>query len=288
MQVPGGRAGSGTNSIIVTWNASGSQYVRVNYRNATGCTATSPSSYDVQVNARPVALGVTILGEARSKLTLTGTYLYSDLENDPVDNASLVYQWYTGNDQNGAGSAPIPLANGVSYLVRDADLGKYIGFSVIPAALSGASPGNIAYSAVWAGPVDNDPPKANSVSILGSLTVNSVLTGSYTYSDREGDIEQSSTYQWYSSDFAGGPYTAISGATTNTHLVAEDEQGKYFRFSVIPRAASGRPGPAAACHLRPAPGPGSMARCWPGRGRAPCARRRELADQRPRTRPARS
>lgn len=47
-------SGSGTNSITVTWNNPGAQNVYLNYVNATGCTAVTPSAYPVTVNARPV------------------------------------------------------------------------------------------------------------------------------------------------------------------------------------------------------------------------------------------
>jgi hypothetical protein len=54
-------AGAGTNAITVTWNTAGAQNVYVNYINANGCTATSPTVYPVTVNTRPVP---TITGPA--------------------------------------------------------------------------------------------------------------------------------------------------------------------------------------------------------------------------------
>ncbi len=47
-------AGSGTNSITVTWNTAGVRTVNVNYVNGSGCTAQFPTGYSVTVNARPV------------------------------------------------------------------------------------------------------------------------------------------------------------------------------------------------------------------------------------------
>jgi hypothetical protein len=47
-------AGSGTSAITVTWNTVGAQTVSVNYTNANGCTAASPTVYPVTVNALPV------------------------------------------------------------------------------------------------------------------------------------------------------------------------------------------------------------------------------------------
>ncbi len=54
-------AGAGTDEITVTWNGSGAQTVSVNYVNTSGCTATSPTTSNITVNAAPVP---TILGTA--------------------------------------------------------------------------------------------------------------------------------------------------------------------------------------------------------------------------------
>ncbi len=53
--------GQGTSSITVTWNTVGAQNVSVNYINANGCTATSPTVYPVTVNpgATPTITGST-------------------------------------------------------------------------------------------------------------------------------------------------------------------------------------------------------------------------------------
>jgi len=56
-------SGAGTNTIIVTWNATGAQSVCVNYTNANGCTAAAPVCYSVTVNngAVPTITGSTTL-----------------------------------------------------------------------------------------------------------------------------------------------------------------------------------------------------------------------------------
>ncbi|MEI7724257.1 MAG: T9SS type A sorting domain-containing protein [Bacteroidota bacterium] len=50
-------AGQGTNTIEVTWTATGAQTVSVNYSNANGCSAIAPTSYAVTVNGTPGAAG---------------------------------------------------------------------------------------------------------------------------------------------------------------------------------------------------------------------------------------
>ena len=66
-------SGAGTNAIQVTWTGSGAQTVSVNYSNASGCSATTPTGYNVTVNAAPVP---TITGTT-SLCENSGYYFYS-------------------------------------------------------------------------------------------------------------------------------------------------------------------------------------------------------------------
>jgi hypothetical protein len=50
-------SGQGTYQIQVAWNASGSQWVAVNYTSAAGCTATSPTQFNVTILSAPGAAG---------------------------------------------------------------------------------------------------------------------------------------------------------------------------------------------------------------------------------------
>ncbi|NVO20472.1 MAG: T9SS type A sorting domain-containing protein [Bacteroidetes bacterium] len=62
-------AGSGTNSVTVTWNTAGAQTVSVNYTNGNSCTAASATIYNVTVNPLPVP---TITGPASVCVNSTG------------------------------------------------------------------------------------------------------------------------------------------------------------------------------------------------------------------------
>jgi hypothetical protein len=55
--------GTGDNFVTVTWNTAGAQTVRVNYTNSNGCTASSPTVYNVTVNSgtNPTITGSTNL-----------------------------------------------------------------------------------------------------------------------------------------------------------------------------------------------------------------------------------
>jgi gliding motility-associated-like protein len=45
--------GTGNNTVTVTWTTTGAKTVTVNYTNVNGCTATSPTTYNVTVNPLP-------------------------------------------------------------------------------------------------------------------------------------------------------------------------------------------------------------------------------------------
>ncbi|MCX6249114.1 MAG: T9SS type A sorting domain-containing protein [Bacteroidetes bacterium] len=62
-------AGLGTNSVTVTWSVSGAQTLSVNYTNGNGCTALSPTVYNVTVTPTPAP---TISGPTPVCATSTG------------------------------------------------------------------------------------------------------------------------------------------------------------------------------------------------------------------------
>jgi len=81
--------------------------------------------------------------------------------------------------------------------------------------------------------VTNSPPVASSVNVTGTLAVGNTLTGNYTYSDIDNDVEGMSTYQWYRNGLA------ISGATGITYLISSADSGKTLAFEVTPVSANG-------------------------------------------------
>jgi len=62
------------------------------------------------------------------------------------------------------------------------------------------------------------------------------LTGSYIYSDADGDPEGTSTFKWLVSDTVGGSYVVIDGATATTFLLTSAQLGKFIKFEVTPVA----------------------------------------------------
>lgn len=98
----------------------------------------------------------------------------------------------------------------------------------------------------------NAAPVAANVTISGALEVDQELTGTYTYSDAESDLEGTSIYQWYRADDNSGANTAtIAGATKQAYTTQVADAGKFLRFEVIPVAQTGTsPGNAATSAWR--------------------------------------
>ena len=201
-------------------------------------TFSGPVSY----NSPPVASSVSHSGDAEVGSALTGSYTYTDADND-TQGASL-YTWYKADDASGTNEIMhLEKSNdALSYTLQSSDVGYYFRFSVTPVATSGSTPGSEVKASTYLGPVidSNAAPVASSVYITGVLSEDQTLTGNYTYSDAEGDSESGSTFKWYRSDNSDGSSpTVITGATSQTYTLVAADNGKYIGFSVTPVAAAG-------------------------------------------------
>lgn len=186
----------------------------------------------------PVASNVTQSGTSKVGSTLTGNYTYSDANNDP--QGTSIFKWYRSTSSNGSSATVIIGATGSSYLLSNSDFGKYIGFAVIPVAITGTSLGNEVKVAAFAGPVTDEAPVASNVNLSGTAKVGSTLTGNYTYSDVDGNTEGISVFKWYrSASSNGSSATIISGATGRNYTLSSSDIGQYIGFSVTPVASAG-------------------------------------------------
>ena len=88
--------------------------------------------------------------------------------------------------------------------------------------------------------VSDAAPTVSVQDITGTLKVRETLTGHYTYSDANGDLEGISIYKWYRSDDAAGTNKVeILGATAKTYVLQISDLGKYISFEVTPVALTG-------------------------------------------------
>ena len=83
-------------------------------------------------------------------------------------------------------------------------------------------------------------PVAENVTVTGEFKVGEELTGSYSYSDADGDEEAGTTFAWVRADDADGTNaTPIDGANAATYTLTAADEGSFIAFQVLPRAATG-------------------------------------------------
>jgi hypothetical protein len=91
------------------------------------------------MNQLPVASAVNYSGTTDVGETLSGSYNYTDVENDLESGTS--FQWYRATDASGTGSTPIAGATSIDYITTIDDGDQFVALGVTPQASSGASPG---------------------------------------------------------------------------------------------------------------------------------------------------
>jgi uncharacterized protein (TIGR02145 family) len=231
---------NGAYTINLTGLTSGTTYfVRAYAINSVG-TSYGDAVILATGNLAPEAKNVTVTGTPSITQKLTGTYAYSDPEN----NAELgsTFKWYRANDAAGAGETAIDGATKIDYTLVTADVGKFIRFGVTPKAAAGTSTGVEVKSAFTAAisAAPNAAPTATITSVSGLGAVDEKLTVVYTYTDGENDAESGTSFKWYVADNASGLNEAeIAGETTTTLLLKAAQLAKFVRVGVTPNAATG-------------------------------------------------
>jgi hypothetical protein len=104
-------AGQGTYSATVTWNTSGAQTISVNYNNLNGCSAPTPTVYNVTVNAPPTPTisglnNLCVNSGAYSYTTQTGftNYVWTVTSGGTINSgqgtSTLNVTWNASGSQN--------------------------------------------------------------------------------------------------------------------------------------------------------------------------------------------
>lgn len=205
-------------------------------------------------NSPPVASSVTISGTPEVGQTLTGSYVYGDSEGDP--EGTSLFQWYRSESSNPNDTlkAAISNSNVKDYLLSVLEEGKFVSFEVTPVASQGVITG-IPVESDLVGPVLpklGAAPVATNVTITGLPNSGQTLTGSYTYSDVDGDLEGMTTFRWLRD---GSP---INGATDTTYKLTGNDVGTVITFEVTPVALTGLPkegSPVVSAEIGPIDGP---------------------------------
>lgn len=177
-------------------------------------------------NEAPVASAVVITGDSNGIAQLgdllTGSYNYSDFENDFEGPTN--YRWL----RDGVAILGVTLP---SYTLVAADVDHVIRFEVTPFSNSGTSPGAVVLSAAVS--VPDNAPTANPVTVSGSPYFSQILSGSYTYFDVEGGADAGTTFRWLKDD------VEILGATASTYTLQLVDVGSIIKFEVTPRSSAG-------------------------------------------------
>jgi len=109
-----------------------------------------------------------------------------------------------------------------------------------PVFSTGAPAGTYAYISIE----ENHPPYASDVAISNPeyAKLGQVLQGSYSYHDEENDPESGTSFRWLRSTSTDpfGSYSAITGATSQAYTLQSADLGRFIKFEVTPRAASGQ------------------------------------------------
>jgi len=97
-----------------------------------------------EIEMAPLASDLSISGTLYQGETLQAAYTYFDLNRDVEADSQL--QWYRADAADKSNGEAIAEANDAQYMLTGEDIGKYIYFSVTPAAAAGNSPGTTVYS----------------------------------------------------------------------------------------------------------------------------------------------
>jgi hypothetical protein len=138
-------------------------------------------------------------------------------------SGTISYQWKRG-ETTGSVTSNITGAYSASYLLTEADLGKYIAVTVTREGYSSS-----VTSAATVAIVANTPPElTGSVTITGTAMVGQTLTAVTTALNGTGTI----SYQWKRGDSSSGPGTNITDATASTYTLVAADEGKYITVTV--------------------------------------------------------
>lgn len=187
---------------------------------------------------------VTFSGVAINGTLATGNevYGYYNCNPDTLSDPVFSFEWRS-YDNSGGNEQVINDSTRSSLVIPSGLAGRKLKFFVtVKNSFDTASEtGESSLSPVILG---NSLPWATDVSIveLTNMNVGSVLLGSYTYNDTEGDLEGASRFKWYKDEDSGGSFTTEVGSGQKTYTIVMADTGAYFKFEVIPVAAVGNTG----------------------------------------------
>ncbi len=208
---------------------------------ATGKTQEKEYAIEVVAAIAPEASDVTITGDPITGTTLTGSYIYSDVNDVSVSKQGATkIQWTKATNEAGPYTA-IPGATSLTYELTEADEDHYIRLEILPvsteAPYSPAEPYVQGYSAPFKG--DFKPTIVDDeITITGTVKDGETLTGSAVHQDENaGQIEGGSVMGWYKALTADGPFTEQISNTADLVIDENLHKDCYLQFVYTPKSA---------------------------------------------------
>ena len=159
-----------------------------------------------------------------SELTASYTFYQKDGNSDASE-----FQWYKATSLDGTFD-PIIGATSNTYTVQVGEADYFYVVEVLPKDNQGNIGASVVRSAVAVKPT---APTAENVTFTGTAYVGSTLTAKYDFVDANGDPEGVSTFRWLRGDTADN-LTEISGATSKTYVLTQDDVDKWIAVAVTP------------------------------------------------------
>ena len=175
----------------------------------------------------PQAKNLSVIGKVATDETIEGTYEYFDGDGD--EESGTTFEWFRADTEEGE-----YITTGVktkTYKLSDADINKYLKFTVTPKNAASPEVGLVA-ELIISGPV---APEAKNVTIIGEGSLGNMLTGYFDYFDANASEAGTHEYSWYKADTENGEKTKLA-PESNTLLVTSDLVDKYVFFGVVPKS----------------------------------------------------
>lgn len=175
-------------------------------------------------------------GSVPGQAPKSGHQLHVDATaTDPDDDAitDTRYEWKRGATVVGTGA---------DYTTTTDDAGKTLTIAVTAEtdpAITDPTQGTASESVTVSA---NSKPKAEDVSVMGTLEVGQIMTGLFRYTDADNDPEGEHAFQWYRADDSSGTNAVpIDDAVNQIYMLTNEDQGKFILFGVKPRSTTGSP-----------------------------------------------
>ena len=151
-----------------------------------------------------------------------------------TDLSTVTYGFVVGNGVIDADNGKFTISGSSLVTAQNLSAGTYrIYVSATDAA------GNGSFQTFTITVYANNAPVASNVSLAGTAQVAQQLTGSYTYSDSDQDVQGTSTFRWVRNSVSTGINGGVNVATTQNYTLVNNDQGSYLYFCIRPVALTG-------------------------------------------------